>query len=101
LTDEYVRNHVQAKLGRHVLLTVSDTGIGMKPEILDRIFEPFFTTKTNGEGTGLGLAMVHGIVSQHGGFIRCYSEPGLGSSFKIYFPVSSTENLLDMDVTSE
>jgi len=101
LEDEYVRNHVQAKPGKHVLLTVSDTGIGIKPEIVDRIFEPFFTTKANGGGTGLGLAMVHGIVSQHGGYIRCYSEPGLGSSFKIYFPVSSTEKMLDMAVTRE
>jgi PAS domain S-box-containing protein len=94
LNGEYLQTYPHVKSGKYVLLTVSDTGIGMTLDVQDRIFDPFFTTKANGEGTGLGLAMVHGIVSQHRGYITCYSQPDHGTSFRIYFPVSPTEYIL-------
>jgi len=86
-TESYCNCHAGFIPGDYVMVAVSDNGCGMDSDTLSRIFEPFFTTKDFGKGTGLGLAMIYGIVKQNGGFINVYSEPGEGSVFKVYFPV--------------
>ena len=86
LDDNYARMHLEAQPGRHVLVTVADTGQGIPPEVVGRIFEPFFTTKEVGKGTGLGLSTALTIVRSHGGFINVYSEPRRGTQFAVYLP---------------
>ncbi len=95
IDENYAKMHIDAKVGHHIVITVSDGGIGIKPEILDRIFEPFFTTKELGKGTGLGLSTVLGIIKSHGGFIDVHTEQGKGSQFKVYLPAQNIRETIE------
>ncbi len=86
LDSESISNHPDLKPGPYINLTGTDTGHGIPPAVLEKILDPLFTTKDTGEGTGMGLSVVHGIVHSHGGRIYAYSEPGIGSTFKVFFP---------------
>jgi len=90
IDDNYARMNLEAKPGSFVLITITDTGAGISPEVINKIFEPFFTTKEQSKGTGLGLSTAMAIVKSHNGFINVYSEPGRGTQFKIYLPVAGS-----------
>jgi PAS domain S-box-containing protein len=101
LDARYASRHEGLKPGRYVMVAVTDTGVGMPPEVLAKAYDPFFTTKPAGEGTGLGLSMVHGFVNQTGGHVRIHSQPGRGTSVKLYLPVAEPSHEVAAPETGE
>jgi len=102
LNDEYCKSHDELSPGRYIVLTITDTGHGMTPEVKEKIFDPFYTTKAKGAGTGLGLSTVYGIVKQLKGYIIVYSEAGLGTTFKIFFPeIHEAEEEVSVNSTTQ
>ena len=101
LDDAFIQSHGYGKPGRYALLSVSDTGVGLKQDEIEKIFEPFYTTKETGKGTGLGLAMVYGIIQQHGGYINVYSELNQGTTFRIYLPAAQSKKESGIDSSAE
>jgi PAS domain S-box-containing protein len=101
LDEHFAAMNVEAKPGRYVYISVSDTGTGIPPSLIDKIFEPFFTTKEMSKGTGLGLSTVMAIVKSHGGTINVYSESGRGTTFKVYLPAMETSDAARKDVAEE
>lgn len=99
IDENYVKTHIDAQVGAYIAIAISDTGIGIEPQVLERIFEPFFTTKSIGKGTGLGLSTVMGIVKSHGGFIHVYSEVGQGTLFKVYLPALPATEVQELQDT--
>jgi len=96
ISQEYSNVHLDAAPGKYVVLSVSDTGVGIPKKVVNQIFEPFFTTRAG--GSGLGLSVVYGIVKQHGGFINVYSEPDIGTTFKVYLPAISETEVAEEDI---
>lgn len=94
LDDSYAEGSQEGKAGEYIMISISDTGVGMPENVAQRAFEPFFTTKEKGKGTGLGLSMVHGFIKQSGGHVRIYSEPGEGTTIRLYLPLSHVNEAL-------
>ncbi|MDN7183738.1 response regulator [Caballeronia sp. SEWSISQ10-4 2] len=101
LDDDYTRHHDDLSSGQYVMIAVSDTGCGMAPEVLARVFEPFYTTKAEGRGTGLGLSMAYGFMKQTGGHIKLYSEPGHGTTVKLYLPRSLEDEAVRVEAAND